>query len=247
MRIIFVILMSWLTFTVGYGQQLLLIEKMGVISVVDANSYSTSGFYEGGNFTLQNKLCNTDGGSFVGYSWDKDSLILYLNNAGKVTYEKCHLDSKLHKQVLAGVTLTTDVHQAKTRYKSENTEILISSDGEIICYRNKEILWKKESNTWGYKLITFGNRLFKPVISNSEDFVLFTNNKSSNILIEIELDTGQEKVIDKNVCDYYYSSNDKSILVAKPDVFYNKYFLFNKDAQESIELYGVTKAFWLFR
>jgi len=226
---------------------LLLIEKKGVISLVGADSYSASGFFEGGAFTIQSNLCKTNGGSFVGYNLDKDSLILYLNNAGKITYKKCHLDLELRKQVLSGVFLTSDVYQGKRRYKTSKSEILVSTDGEINCYRNKEILWKKESNTWGYKLFTFGNRLFNPVISNSEDCILFTSSKSYNNLIEIDLRTGQERLIDKNVRDYSYSHNDKYILVVKPDIFYSKYYLYNKDAQESIELYGVTKAFWLFR
>lgn len=247
MRIIFVTIMSWLTYTLVYSQQLLLIEKLGVVSIVDVNSYRTSGFYEEGNFTVQNKLCNTDGGHFVGYNWGMDSLIIYLNNAGKVTFKKCLIDSVLQNQVLSEVILTTDVYMGKRRYKTGNTEIFFSSNGDIDCYRNSRLLWKKESNNWGYKLISFGNSLFKPVISNSEEFVLLTNNKSPNSLIEIDLETGREKVIDKGVCDYYYSPNDKSILVAKPDVFYSKYFLFKKDTQESMELYGVTKAFWLLR
>ncbi len=239
--------MSWLTYSFVYSQQPLLIEKLGVVSIVDANSYRTSDFYQEGNFTMQNKLCNTDGGHFVGYNWGRDSLIIYLNNAGKVTFKKCLIDSVLQNQVLSGVTLTSDVYMGKRRYKTGKTEIHFSSNGDIDFYRDRRLLWKKENNNWGYKLISFGNSLFKPVISNSEDFVLFTNNKSSYSLIEIELETGQEKVIDKNVCDYYYSYNDKYILIAKTYMYYNKYFLFNRDTKESQELYGVTKAFWLFR
>ncbi len=231
----------------GYSQQLLLIQKSKVISIVDANSYQTSDFYREGKFLSQKKLCNTDGGVLVGYNWDRDSLVVYLNNTGKITPKKYYVDSVFQKLISHKVILDRVQHtRDSVSYKTKKTEIVISGYG-VFCYQNKKLLWQKKRNSFHVKVISLGSSLFSPMISNNEKFVLFETNKFNKYnLIEVELETGKESVIFKNVCNYDYSSDSKNILIVRQDKFGRSYFIYNRDVEKTMELYDLS-AFWLYK
>ncbi len=251
MRIIFIILINCFTLVVVYSQQLLLIEQRGIVSIVDADSYYTSGTYLDGKFSFQKKLfIDSTYNSLVGYNWAGDSLVIYLNDnyAGKVKQKKFYIDSDLQKHIQYKVNLKRIEHSRDSvSYETEKIKIHIGK--KITCYKDNKLLWVKEKtkNLFNIKIISFGSSLFSPVISNNEKFVLFETNKATHDLIEIEIKTGKERVVFKNLNRYYYSPNDENILIVKKKNYGNDYIIYNRRTKESTKLDDLAKAFWLYR
>jgi len=234
----------------SYGQQFLLIQKMGVVSIIDCNSYTPSHLYQGGSFSKSFELLGIQEYSLVGYSWVKDSLVIYLNKGSEIVSKKCHIDTALYEQLESGISIEKckyDNGSRKYLFKQNQAEISISGNGDLKCFSHGELIWEKDANGWGWKILSFGTVWYGPVLSNNGDFLLLRNNKAPNKLIEVELQSGIETKIAININEYYYSSDDQVILISKPGVFNSNYFIYKKHNQETIELHNVTKAFWLLK
>lgn len=231
------------------AQSYLLIEEQGCIKLVEYSPGNIKyGDIRGDN---QIVLTRSDGFMFVGYNWDMDSLILFLEKDGIVVNKKLKITESLnipYRNRIQEYNLERfwrDTGNNEISYQMD--EYLIIKDmkkSRIKCYKKDSLLWSINNNI---RSTGVGYTSASPAFSLKRKVLLFQHGFFFNErLIEIDLLTGKKKHLVSNAEGTYfaYSSNGKYV------IYYNKkrqISIYNTGNGKKEVFREWKKAYWLYK
>ena len=216
---------------ITFSQNYLLVDNYKELSIIEFNS--------------QRKIKLTDIFEYnlLGYNWDNDTLLVFLKNVinNKIEIKKFS-NINIFDSIVNYKNLKTNSLKPKYYYtKNTNNDLIYISDKirivikayELFCYFDNVLLWGKTSNIWSFGIATINLGYQNPVISPDKKTILFQYNTYFNSkVVEIDVNTGEEKKIVRKAKDYSFSPDSKFILFFKK----NKYYLYNKKNKDIIDI-----------
>ncbi|GEM_PF-3634756 len=233
-RIYLILLLFIITLVVNTSaQDKLLVQKRDKISVIEKNPDN------------EIKLLDNVSGNLVGYNWNGDSLNIFISDKGvvnKFSLQHSNLKNSLPEKKSLQNKIVDDY---RVSYIRDNVTIYKEYINVIHYYRNDSLIWTKRYGNFNVGILSFGKSFNNVVISESKGRILFIH--PNRKLIELNLNTREERRIANNVNSYQYSPTDRYILIKEMSRYRDNTYLYDSEKKVKIEYDGLLKAFWMYK
>ena len=209
-------------------------------------------------YELKNKkekeLIETDK-DFAGYNLNNNILEVYFNSNGIINKypKKINVDSIFVYKTSPGLVHYYPSHNNYTEeYSIGNLKLIILDGGNVITLKvNDSIVWKKYHGQSGPFMSKVGYQ--NPQISKDLKHILFQRNfvyfiwSSYSSVVEIDVETGSERVLCRKCQNPSYSPDSNYILYENwsSGNIYNLFYVYNKQTYQTTILDNCLKVFWL--
>ena len=233
-RIYLILLLFISTLAVSiYAQDKLLVQKRDKISVIEKNP--DNGI----------NLLNNISGNLVGYNWSGDSLNIFISDNGAINKYSLQLNNLKNNLPERKFLQNKIVDDYRVSYIRDNVTIYKEYSNVIHYYRNDSLIWIKRYGNFNVGILSFGKSFNNVVISESKDRILFIH--PNRKLIELNLDTKEERKIAKDVSGYEYSPTDRYILIKVRNKYRDNFWIYDSEDETKVEYDELSEAFWLYK
>ena len=235
--------------TFSSAQSYMIVEDRGSVRLLDYASAYLKNQCVDSNIDIE--LTKSYGYNLVGYRWDLDSLVLYLEKKGIVENRKVGIDKQLDvfKRVVTEesnlIALWKDTFDKKIRYKCGNyTIVLDMRKGIISCFENDRLLWSKKNEI---RITGSGFTSRTPTFSLKRKTLLFQYAVLlGDKLVEIDIPSGNKTYLVNNTMGTLFDySNDGNYVL-----YYNRkrqISIYDINKKKATIFLGWRSAFWLYK
>lgn len=230
------------------AQQFLIYQEYGKVSIVNYESKIESELYQDYRFKEKTVLENKFGGKFVGYNWANDSLSIFLEKEGIISYLKFEVDSikKLLSQKIqferSNVeTILKPNKNPFVTWEINNIKLVSNSGNDLKCYIDSTLIWTKRCRIKTFSCFIVGGGIWNPKISQNGEKILVVIDGN---LTEVDIKTGVEMLITKkSISNYDYSQNGRYVkyIINGEVIIYDKITL----RKHNYETWS--NAFWIYK
>lgn len=239
-----------------FTQQYLIVNNGGKLFVIDYDTKEKLMTFDSYSYKEKIDIATIYGFEFIGYDWQSDSLKMYLEKMGRVTFKMYKLSvlKQLSKANIEFFTENLDAlynctNNNKTIYRYD--EIKLVTDGiSLRCYNDSTLLWERRCSSYTGSIAMSGLGYYMPVLSPDKKSILIQKNKinlflfyNKTKLFEINLSTGKETKISNRSEIYSYSPNGKYILFKKGTK--GRLCIYDKKSKKVTIHYSWNNAYWL--